>query len=99
METSYFADFLFWVTIIGLITVNVSLEIFRQKAIKFFDASYVVPIFQVMLILGAALMGAIFFGEFASLTVAELILFILAIFITVFGVAVLAFEVGTLYKK
>mmetsp|Transcript_45029 Transcript_45029/g.71968 ORF Transcript_45029/g.71968 Transcript_45029/m.71968 type:complete len:461 (+) Transcript_45029:35-1417(+) len=98
-EVSYFANYLFYVTIIGIIAVNVFLEYFRQRAIKFFDASYVVPIFQVLLILGAACMGAIFFGEFASLSQLEIILFVSAIFITVLGVAVLAFHIGSAYKK
>eukprot|EP01084_Bolivina_argentea_P140580 247086_1 len=95
---SYFANYLFYITIIGIVIVNVLLEMFRQTAIKFFDARYVVPIFQVMLILGAAMMGAIFFGEFASLSTIHLTLFIIAIFITVLGVAVLAFQIGSLYK-
>lgn len=95
----YFKHYLFYITIFGIIIVNVTLEFFRQKAIKYFDASYVVPIFQVLLILGAAFMGAIFFGEFESLSIMELTLFIIAIIITVIGVAVLAFHVGILYKS
>eukprot|EP01084_Bolivina_argentea_P306483 529618_1 len=98
-DVFYFRNYLFYVTIVGIIIVNVALEYFRQTAIKFFDASYVVPIFQVQLILGASMMGAIFFGEFASLSNLELSLFVIAIVITVFGVAVLAFNLGAVYKK
>eukprot|EP01084_Bolivina_argentea_P299714 516650_1 len=98
-EAAYFRHYLFYITTIGIIVVNVTLEYFRQRAIKFFDATYVVPIFQVLLILGSSTMGAIFFDEFAALSDIQLTLFISAIGITVTGVGVLAFELGTVYKK
>merc|ERR1712228_821544 len=73
-------------------------EYFRQRAIKYFDAIYVVPIFQVLYILTSTIMGAIFFGEFKVLTHYQIMIFISGIFITVTGVAVLAFEIGAAYK-
>eukprot|EP01084_Bolivina_argentea_P299713 516646_1 len=98
-QFSYLSNYLFYITAIGLIIVNVLLEFFRQRAIKYFDASYVVPIFQVLLILGAATMGAIFFDEFKNLSLKDLILFCIAIFITLIGVAILAFGLGSIYSK
>merc|ERR1712147_432279 len=44
-------------------------------------------------------MGAIFFGEFSNISSRDLILFLIAIGLTVFGVAVLAFEMGSVYGR
>merc|ERR1719410_1971966 len=73
---AYFTHYMFYVTVIGVIAINVPLEYFRQKAIKYFDATYVVPIFQVLYILGSTTMGGIFFGEFKELRTFELIVFV-----------------------
>eukprot|EP01084_Bolivina_argentea_P021900 40702_1 len=98
-ELSYFIHYLFYVTIFGIVLVNILLENFRQKALVYFDARYVVPIYQVLLILGSALMGAIFFNEFAGMSILQLVAFGIAIFITLLGVAILAYDVGSAYKK
>lgn len=98
-EVDYFADWFFYVTIASIVAVNFLLEFFRQRALFYFDAVFVVPIYQVMLILGSALMGAVFFDEFATLTSVELALFTLSIGITLFGVAILAYDVGAVYNS
>ncbi len=59
----------------------------RQRALAYFGALFVVSIYQVLLIVGSAMMGAVFFNEFAGLAAYELVLFILAIIITMMGVA------------
>eukprot|EP01084_Bolivina_argentea_P219527 372309_1 len=91
----YFTDWFFYMVIIGIVVVNLSLEFFRQRGLAYFGALFVVPIYQVLLILGASLMGAIYFNEFASLKLYELILFCVAIILTLIGVAILAFTVST----
>eukprot|EP01084_Bolivina_argentea_P252087 423053_1 len=98
-ELLYFTDYLFYITIIGIVIVNVLLEYFRQRALVYFDAIFVVPIYQVLLILGSAMMGAIFFNEFALLSAIQLALFSISICITLLGVAILAYDVGAIYKK
>lgn len=49
---SFVDEWYFYLTVVVVIAVNVGLEIFRQKALLYFDASFVVPLFQVSLILG-----------------------------------------------
>ena len=58
-----------------------------------------VPIYQVLLIVGSAMMGAVFFNEFAGLKAYELALFIIAILITMIGVGSMAFNVGKHFQK
>ena len=54
---------------------------------------------QVLLIVGSAMMGAMFFNEFAGLEAHELVLFIVAILVTMSGVSVMAFNVGKYLDK
>eukprot|EP01083_Nonionella_stella_P280966 956008_1 len=98
-EVDYFKGWILYFVIIGIVVVNVLLEFFRQRALAYFGALFVVPIYQVLLIVGSAMMGAVFFNEFAGLEAYELVLFILAIIITMIGVATMAFNVGKAFQK
>ena len=90
----YLEAWFFYVVIVGIIVLNLSLEFFRQRALAYFGALFVVPIYQVLLILGAAMMGAVYFNEFVGMSTLDLIIFISAIVMTLIGVAILAFTVG-----
>ena len=94
-----FKSWLLYFIVIGTAVVNVLLEFFRQRALAYFGAMLVVPIYQVLLIVGSAMMGAMFFNEFAGLEAYELALFIVAILITMSGVAIMAFDVGKYLDK
>jgi len=98
-EVSYLVDWFFWSTIAVVIGVNVALEFFRQRALYYFDAVYVVPIFSVLLILGSSVMGGVFFHEFDNLESLQLILFPVSILVTLFGVGILAYNVGAMYSN
>jgi len=80
----------FWVILAGLIWANGFLEYWKQKALGTFGALYVVPIFQVILVVGGCLVGAVYFDEFSQLTTVDLILFLVSIFFCLLGVGVLA---------
>jgi len=97
--SDYVLEWFFYLTVVVVIAVNVALEIFRQKALLYFDASFVVPLFQVSLILGSSTMGGVFFEEFQTLSTLYLILLALSIGVTLLGVAVLAYDVGSVYKQ
>jgi len=85
-----FTQFFAYVIIILLILANVWLEYWKQRALGLFGALYVVPIFQVMLIVGGILVGAVYFEEFAQLDDTQIILFCLSICLCLIGVGVLA---------
>ena len=98
-QVDYFAEWLLYFVVIGIVVLNVSLEFFRQRALAYFGALFVVPIYQVLLIVGSAMMGAVFFNEFAGLRAYELVLFIIAIMITMTRVGVMAFNLGKRLEK
>jgi len=83
-----------WLILVGFVVTNVCLEHFKQKALSFFGALLVVPIYQVQVIVFGILCGAIFFNELHALSTAHLCLFFVAIAITICGVAVLSSSMG-----
>lgn len=93
-DVVYLEQWLLYFVILGIVLVNVLLEFFRQRALAYFGALFVVPIYQVLLIVGSAMMGAVFFDEFAGLESWELALFVVAIAVTMGGVGMMAFNVG-----
>ena len=48
---------------------------------------------------GSSLMGGVFFHEFDNLDTQSLILFPISIVVTLFGVAILAYDVGAMYSN
>jgi len=85
-----FTQFFAYVIVILLVLANVWLEYWKQRALGLFGALYVVPIFQVMLIVGGILVGAVYFEEFAQLDGTQTALFCLSICLCLIGVGVLA---------
>ena len=77
--------------IILLIIVNILLVYFQQRALSAFNSLYVIPIFQVNVIVIGTALGASFFDELRGLKVYEYILFCLSICITIIGIIVLTF--------
>ena len=80
----------FWLILIGLIWANAFLEYWKQKALSQFGALYVVPIFQVILVVGGVVVGAVYFDEFAQLNRFELAMFIVSITFCLIGVGILS---------
>merc|ERR1712048_333303 len=89
-ELDYFEDWFFWVIAVAVITCNFLLEYFRQRALKYFDAIIVIPVYQVFLLIGSILMGAMYFGEFKSVPLNELGLFVLSIMVILVGIVMMA---------
>ena len=78
-----------WLTyalVIAFLAANVATEYWKQKALANFGALYVVPIFQVVVIVGGITFGVIYFEELETMETANIIFFIIAILITLTGV-------------
>merc|ERR1712228_13831 len=86
-------------TLIAVVITNVALEYFRQRALSYFHAVYVVPINQVILIVMGTILGGLYFQEFDGMPVVDAILFSVAILMTVIGVFILAFNSGNVAEK
>mmetsp|Transcript_17420 Transcript_17420/g.21440 ORF Transcript_17420/g.21440 Transcript_17420/m.21440 type:complete len:426 (-) Transcript_17420:84-1361(-) len=74
-----------------------ALEYFRQKALRLYNSLYVIPIFQVGLIIYGTVLGGLFFNEFNQLSQLNLTFFFISLAITVCGVGLLAF--GSINSK
>eukprot|EP01083_Nonionella_stella_P202525 739820_1 len=80
--------------IVLFLLANVLMEYWKQRALGLFGALYVIPIYQVEMIVGGTLFGAMFFGEFEDMSTLYLFLFFVAIVIDVIGVSILASSTG-----
>eukprot|EP01084_Bolivina_argentea_P026890 49999_1 len=87
-----FVSWIPYTLIILLIIANISMEYWKQKALAKFDAMYVIPIYQVELIIGGILFGAIYFDELSILNQERLALFLTAIVINLIGVSILGIQ-------
>ena len=86
-------QFAFWETYILIVAMICT--IFTQihwlaKALKYFDASFVIPLFQASFITFASFGGGIYFREFDSFQTNQVIGFPISIFLVGFGVALLS---------
>eukprot|EP01083_Nonionella_stella_P285923 973192_1 len=79
-----------YVTVLFVVVTNIALEWFRQKGLSRFNAVYVVPINQVVLIVMGTVMGGIYFEEFEHMSILHGVMFCVAIVMTVIGVFILA---------
>ena len=70
---------------------NILLEYFRQRSLKLFNSLYVIPIFQVKLIVIGTIFGGLYFNEFISVTTTQLTIFFISVGITACGVFILTF--------
>ena len=88
-------QFVSFFAIISLVMLFVCI-FFQQKtlamALLYFDVSFVIPVFQCFFIMSTIFGGACFFQEFATLSVIDLILFLLGNWITLVGVFVLSLQ-------
>ena len=67
---------------------TVSLEYWRQEALKEFPANYVGSIYTMMIIIMGICFGAFFFQEFVDMTMRNVIIFAVAVFIIFFCVGI-----------
>jgi hypothetical protein len=92
----YFSTYFFVICVVCTIVLQMQ---FLAKALRFFDALYVVPVFQCFWIGTSTIAGACYFGEFDAFTVTQWIVFPISIFITLGGVYLLSGrEMHTNYK-
>ncbi|EQC40964.1 hypothetical protein SDRG_02027 [Saprolegnia diclina VS20] len=79
-----------YVILVGLVlTISMQTHLL-SLGLKYFDALYIVPVFQCFFITFSVLGGAIYFQEFKDYTVTQYICFPLGVFITIYGVWVLS---------
>lgn len=80
-----------YVFILAFVLCNLSMEIWKQKALQQFESVYIVPVFQAALIVLAVLTGGVYFKEFNDMAALNLVIFFLVGLATVAaGVFVLA---------
>lgn len=84
----------FYLITVFFLLANFSAEKWKQRALGVFGAMYVVPIYQVVVIVGGISVGAVYFKEFESLSTLNLFMFVLGVGITLAGVYVLAVAEG-----
>jgi len=72
------------------ISFNFGMEYWRQKALNLFSTMYCVPLFQVALVVFSVFTGAIFFDEFAGMSMLDLVMFMIGVVIICLGVVVLS---------
>lgn len=82
--------FLTWVFLAGMLAFIFTQLHFLAVALSFFDALYVVPVFQCFFIAISTLGGAAYFAEFASFTMTKWIMFPGGLFLTLLGVYLLS---------
>ena len=83
----YFMFYFF--TICMLTSIFLQLH-FLAKALQYFDAMYVVPVFTCFFISVSTIAGAAYFQEFATFSFKQIMLFVIGILITLSGVYVLS---------
>ncbi len=88
-------NWLHWFTyicIVFIIFTGITLEYWRQKALKNYYANYVSSIYNTFIIIGGISIGAVFFKEFKLLNWYNILLLIFAVIISFIGVIMLSFE-------
>lgn len=98
-NVDYFLNWFFWAVCLAIAIDNFLMEYFKQRALKYFGALLVIPIYQVLLVIGSILMGAMYFDEFKDMEGSEIALFALAIFIILLGIGLMALNFGSDKKK
>lgn len=83
-------NFITYLLCVLFVMANIGLEYWKQKALSLFGALFVVPIYQVLVIVGGILFGAIYFEELNRMSRLYLVVFFMAIVMTLIGVAILA---------
>ena len=83
--TFYFIAFCF-------ITSMLLLEVWRQRALKNFDALFVVPIICALLLSGSVVLGGICFNEFEVLTSSEAVLLAVSVVVCMVGVIGISYQ-------
>ena len=63
---------------------------YLAKGLQFFDALFIIPVFQCFFIILSILGGAVYFNELAAFNDRQWCVFLLACFITVYGVLLLS---------
>ena len=85
-----FVFLLTYVFLIGMLVTIVVETHFLAHGLKFFDALYIVPVFQCFFISLGAMSGGVFFNEFGRFNLTQGLLFPLGVCITLAGVYILS---------
>ena len=89
-SSSNWTHWLSYTSIVMVVSTTVTLEYWRQEALKRFNANYVGSIYSGFVIIGGVSFGAIFFQEFQVLSASHLFFFLVAVGTTILGIALLA---------
>lgn len=79
-----------YVIIGAMFTCIISQTHFLAHGLQFFDALYIIPVFQCFFITFSILGGAVYFNELTSFTALQWVVFLGAVGITLFGVILLS---------
>ena len=79
-----------YVIIGAMFTCIVSQTHFLAHGLQFFDALYIIPVFQCFFITFSILGGAVYFNELSAFTAIQWVVFLAAVGITLFGVILLS---------
>eukprot|EP01006_Ploeotia_vitrea_P033595 TRINITY_DN65592_c7_g1_i1.p1 TRINITY_DN65592_c7_g1~~TRINITY_DN65592_c7_g1_i1.p1 ORF type:complete len:655 (-),score=322.37 TRINITY_DN65592_c7_g1_i1:80-1876(-) len=79
--------YLFIVCMLAAIVIETH---FLAQGLKYFDALYIVPVFQCFFVMMGALSGGLYFGEFSRFSKLQAIFFPIGVFITICGVWLLS---------
>ncbi|GMI60246.1 hypothetical protein ScalyP_jg3688 [Parmales sp. scaly parma] len=80
----------FYLTLLIFLTTDVAMEMFRQRALREFDAIFVVPVISSLLLTGSVILGGFCFNEFDAMSGGEGASLMAAVGLIFFGVCVLA---------
>jgi len=89
-SASNWTHWLMYTMIVLVVSTTITLEYWRQEALKRFNANYVGSIYSGTVIIGGVCFGAFYFEEFQALSTVHLLLFLSSVVITILGVALLA---------
>ena len=88
-ENQFFDVLTYVFLVLMIITIMIQTN-YLATSLKYFDALYVVPVFQCFWISGSTVGGAIFYGEYKSFSTLQFVLFPLGVIITLTGVFILS---------
>jgi len=74
------------------ILANITMEYWKQKALSSFDSLFVVPVFQVMLVMMLVMTTGIYYEDFQEMGSGAILFFAVGVVVTCVGVAILSMQ-------
>jgi len=85
VSTAYFQ-------VVAFATANFYMEYWKQKSLATFESLFIVPVFQVLLVVLVVTTTGIFYQDFEKMYSGPILLFIIGVLITCVGVAILSYQ-------